>query len=333
MRVSFALPTYTAVEGEPGVPVTVRLSRAPGRTVTVPLTATSGGGATAADYEVQPASATFDSRAIEATVTVTAVDDAEYDDGESVVLGFDRLLPARVSAGDQAVATVILSDRDPAVTASFARATYAAAEGGQAASVTVRLSAAPGREVTIPLTAVAGGGATAADYTLRAETVMFTADATEAAVAVTATADGEDDDGEMVSFALGALPPGVTAGSPTAATVTIADADGPRFTDELSAGGPVRAVHLTELRLRTAALRLELDLAPFRWTDAVIMPGVTPIRAVHLTELRTALDEAYEMTGQQRPRYAEVGPGVTPIRAAHFVELRDAVVALEHLGR
>ena len=48
----------------------------------------------------------------------------------------------------------------PCPAASFAESTYSATEGGPAATVTIRLSAAPGRELTIPLTATPAGGAT-----------------------------------------------------------------------------------------------------------------------------------------------------------------------------
>lgn len=328
VHVSFAHPAYAAAEGEPGVPVTVILSAVPRRPVTLALTTRPGGGATAADYTLERADVTFESRTTEAAITVTAVDDATDDDGEFVVIGFGPLTGG-VTVGDPAVATVTLADND--VTASFGRPAYLAAEGGPPVRVAVRLNASPGREVTIPLAVTPGGGATAADYTLRPETITFGTDATEAAVEVRAAADAADDDGESVSVGFGPLEHGVIAGSPTAATVSIADAGGPGFTDELSAGGPVRAVHLTELRLRIDALRRALGSAPFGWDDAVIEPGVTPVRAAHLTELRDALAEAYALAGQTPPRYSAGAPGrgTTPIRADHFIELRNAVVALE----
>ena len=332
VRAAFEFPAYTAIEGEPGTPVTVMLSAAPGRTVTIPLTSTPASGATAADYTVEPAEVTFSSRATEALVMVTAVDDAHGDDGESVVIGLGGL-PARVSVGDQAVATVTLRDNN--VTASFARPVYAVAEGGPSVPVTVRLSAPPGREVAIPLTTDAGGGTTAADHAGVPASVTFGSSDAEQTFNVTASADAEDDDGETIVVGFGPLPPEMIAGNPSTATVAIADAGGPRFADELSAGGTVRAVHLMELRLRAAALRLALGLEPFRWTDGIIEPGVTPIRASHLTELRTAVGEAYDIAGQTRPPYIE-GPvrvGVTSVRAAHFLELRSAILVLERPGR
>ena len=113
------------------------------------------------------------------------------------------------------------------VTVSFGAAAYTAAEGGDAATVTVRLSAAPGRPVAIPLTTMGVGGATGDDYSGVPSTVAFAADETETTFDVSAFDDTDDDDGEQVEIGFGALlPSGVTAGNPRAATVTIADNDG-----------------------------------------------------------------------------------------------------------
>ena len=213
---------------------------------------------------------------------------------------------------------------------SFAEAAYVAAEGGPAVTVTVRLSAAPEREVTVPLLAATAGGTTADDYAGVPAAVTFGADATMQAFSFTA-ADADDDDGETVTVGFGALPAGVAAGRPAAATVAIADADGPGFTDAFAAGAVVRAVHLIELRLRIDALRDGLGLVAFAWTDPVIEPGVTPVRAVHLAELRRTLGAVYEGAGQGRPGWTDdpVEPDVTAVRAVHFRELRAAVAALE----
>ena len=120
-----------------------------------------------------------------------------------------------------------------------------------------------------------------------------------------------------------------TATQSFAVTVGVA---GP-FTDHPLVAGttPVRAVHFTELRERTDALRVARGLAPFAWTDRVLTAGVTPMRLAHLLELRRALEAAYGAAGRPAPRWTDPAPavGATPIRAAHVMELRAAVAALE----
>ena len=127
----------------------------------------------------------------------------------------------------------------PAITVSFDSEQYTAAEGGDAATVTVRLSDEPGRAIDIPFTATSTTGAAASDYALP-RSVSFAANDTEQTFTVTAVDDAVDDDGETVTLALGyLLPGGVSAGSPAAATVTLADND-------IVAGAPsVLSVSLT----------------------------------------------------------------------------------------
>ena len=108
---SFAKPTYSAAEGGPAATVTIRLSAAPGRELTILLTATPAGGATGDDYTVTPASAMFQSTVTEATVEITAVDDSVYEAGEKVVLGFQRPLFG-ITEQTPATATVTLIDND-----------------------------------------------------------------------------------------------------------------------------------------------------------------------------------------------------------------------------
>ena len=211
VTVAFDVASYEAVEGGPGVVVTVQLSAAPEREVEIPLTATATGGATAqgesgADYTGIPESLTFGAQDTEKTFTVTAVDDSIDDDDEGVTLGFEVSSVEGVTLGSQATATVTLLDNDnPEVTVAFDVASYEAVEGGAGVVVTVQLSAAPEREVEIPLTATVTGGATAqgetgADYTGIPESLTFGAQETEKTFTVTAVDDSIDDDDEGVTL-------------------------------------------------------------------------------------------------------------------------------------
>ena len=112
-----------------------------------------------------------------------------------------------------------------AITVSFDAAEYTAAEGGAVATVTVRLSEAPGRRIDIPFTATGATGASASDYSVP-RSVAFAANQDERTFTVTAVDDDVDDDGETVTLAFGyLLPGGVSAGSPATATVMLTDND------------------------------------------------------------------------------------------------------------
>ena len=219
---SFELDTYTVGEGS-SVTVKVTLSADPERNLTILLLAEDQGGATTADYSGIPASVSFSSGDTEKMFTFTAEQDSDDDDDESVKITFDSL-PDRVSAGDKHAATIDITDDDvPDVTVKFDQSTYEAPEGGDIA-VTIVLSVAPERQVTIPLTATPQDGATIADYTEVAESVTFGATDTSQSITFTAANDNVSDDGESVKIGFGSsLPTGVSAVSPSETTVTIID--------------------------------------------------------------------------------------------------------------
>ena len=104
------------------------------------------------------------------------------------------------------------------------------------------------------------------------------------------------------------------------------------FTDAtLTAGASVvRAIHVTELRLRIDAQRTRFGLPAFSWTDPSLGAG-TVVRAVHVAELRTALQGAYVAATRSAPAFTEptLVPQASVIKAVHIIELREAVFALE----
>ena len=188
------------------------------------------GGASADDYSGVPESVTFQQGQTRASFTVRATDDSDDDDGESVLLHFRRLFPDDLEAGRYGarVATLHIDDDDgeTAVTVSFESANYTAEEDGATATVRLLLDAAPGRSVTIELTATGRGGATSADYSGMPEGVTFGASETVKSFTLTATDDADDDDLESVAIGFGSLPSGVAAGSPSVAVVNLTDNDG-----------------------------------------------------------------------------------------------------------
>ncbi len=110
----FEAGSYVALEGRGAVTVTVTLSVAPERSVTIPIVVTPDGGATSDDYTVSADTVTFHSDDTEATFTVTAEDDTVWDgegNGETLTLSFGTL-PPRVDPGTQATAEVSLIDNE-----------------------------------------------------------------------------------------------------------------------------------------------------------------------------------------------------------------------------
>ena len=223
LTVSFGETTYMVTENGT-ISVIVHLSADPERTVAIPITATPQGTTTTDDYTV-PTSVTFDAGDMSKTITFTATQDAEDDDGESVLLAFG-ILPDGVSPGTRNETTVSITDDDvPQVTVSFGQAAYTVAEG-ETQSVTVTLSADPERTVVIPITHTPQTGADSpADYTVPSS-VTFNTGQMSQTITFEAIQDDVDDDDESVRLRFGTLPPSVSLGTTTQATVSITDDDG-----------------------------------------------------------------------------------------------------------
>ena len=251
-RVFFYESSYTATEGGAGARVSVRLSEPwkpwLNRALTVRLfTPELQGGASAADYSGWPSSVTFQPGQTEVTFTITATDDNDDDDGESILLQFAYGLPQDLRLGAHGATTVRLNDNDgsSAVRVSFGAKNYTAVEGGATATVRVRLSAAPGRSVTIPITRESES-ASDSDYSGVPQNVTFGSNETQKTFTVTATDDSVDDDHESVKLGFGPLPAAVFKGSPANATLTIEDNDG---------GGEMYAVRFDAASTRVRNLR------------------------------------------------------------------------------
>ena len=242
LTVEFGQAAYTAAEGST-VTVKVILSDDPEMDLTIPISKTNEGGASASDYSGVPPSVTFGSGDTEKTFVFTAETDAVDDDDESVKLSFGTLptTPVTVTAGTTDEATVTITDDDvPSVTVSFGAAAYTVAESDDSdttnvtentVEVTLTLSADPERTVVIPIEKTNQNGATTADYSGVPQNVTFDSGDTSKSFTFTAETDTVDDDGESVKLSFGAtLPDGVTAGTTDEATVTITDDDVPSVT-------------------------------------------------------------------------------------------------------
>ncbi len=221
LTVEYGQDSQLLAEGET-VNVTFRLSAAPEREVSIPITATGQGGATSADYDA-PTSVTFAEDETEKTIAFMAVNDETDDDDESVKLGFGTSLPERITAGARHEMTLNIGDNDnPIITVIFAQTAYTVAEG-EATQVSV--SADPERTIIIPITGTPQGTASAADYTVMPSATFHSGGTTPQTFTIGATQDLIDDD-EMVTLGFGTMPdPRVSAGTPGTTAVTIEDDD------------------------------------------------------------------------------------------------------------
>ena len=95
------------------------------------------------------------------------------------------------------------------------------------------------------------------------------------------------------------------------------------FTDPtLTAGMPIRMVHLTELRNAADVLTALAGSAALMYTDPTIMTGVTQVKALHFREVESALLAARGALGLSVPSTLGITAGAV-IPVAHVNTLRS----------
>ena len=171
---------------------------------------------------------------VSAVLAVSTSDDTT-DEPDGTVTATLQAAAAYTISATAGEAVVNVADNDvPEVTVAFSAAAYTATEGGTAAAVTVRLSAAPGRALVVPVSLMNAGAAGDSDWSvadLQGTPGAYTLAFAEDEVTKTFTVTAEDDTiaesaSETLALSFGApLPARVSAGIQSTATVTLRDND------------------------------------------------------------------------------------------------------------
>ena len=304
----------------------VQLSAAASATVTIPLTKTHRGGATAADYSGVPSNVTFTAGQTRRTFTVTATDDADKDGGESVQLGFGSL-PDGYAPGARRTATVTLVDDDANLIVNFGTERHTTVKVLESDTVWHRFifslstsrdgppNGNPQQPVTIPLVVTHRGGATTADYEVRGRrtltSVTFRVGESVTDFFMRAIPDGTRETGEGLRLDFGPLPAGVRAGTwGPYETVEFVDQVLPGYTVLFGAeaytategGAPARvSIHLSEpVEIEPAEVRLVVTHVGATEADYEGIPeSVTfAVGKQTMTFTVTATDDAVDDDGE-----------------------------------
>lgn len=233
--VNFAVAAQSVSEEGGTIPVTLTLSAASAKTVSVVVNA-SGGTATGGgvDYDFFSNSITFDPGETMGVISVTLTDDALDEANETALIDFGSLTNA--TAGPTDTHTLTITDNDPVPEVSLSSATASISEGGGAVVITATLDAISGRTVTVVyttsnLTAVAGS-----DYTATSGVLTFTAGSTEETFSIPILNDSTFELSETFRVTLSS-PSNASLGTPSQATITINNNDAAptiQFTEAIS---------------------------------------------------------------------------------------------------
>ena len=219
----------SALEGDGSLTFDVTLSFATVAVVTVGYATSDGSGAAGAragvDYTAASGTLTFAANSTARKVVVDITDDDEdEEEAETFRLTLRDPRNATLFRGGPTLRAVgtIEDDDDPEVTARFGSSSYDVTEG-ESVDVAVQLDRDPERTVEVLLNRAHHGGAEDADYSGVPASVVFGAGETTRSFSVTATDDGDDDDGEAVELRLSTSSSRVTADDRT--TIAIRDND------------------------------------------------------------------------------------------------------------
>jgi hypothetical protein len=179
-----------------------------------------GGNATnGTDYQSIAASVTIANGQSSATVTITPVDDALSEGSESVVLTLSA--NAAYSIGTPGAATVTIADNDLPTVTIVATDAAAAEAGNNTGTFTVNRTGPTTSSLSVSV-GIGGTATNGGDYAGISSLITLAAGQASATVTITPAADNlvEGDESVALTINANAL---YTVGTPTSATVTIAD--------------------------------------------------------------------------------------------------------------
>ena len=222
--VGFAAATSMTNENQM-IDLTVQLSAASGRTVTVAY-AVTGGTAGSGDATVMgaPGTVTFMPGQTSKLISIAITNDSIDETNETLIVTLSNPTNATLTATTANTLTIMDDDNPPTI--AFTTATTSVTEAMTTVNLTVQLSSVSAFNVSVPFSA--GAASTAdnpEDYTLAAvTTLMIPAGMMSGTVAVSVKTDTLDEANETVVVTLGA-PTNATLGTITSETLTINDDD------------------------------------------------------------------------------------------------------------
>ncbi len=189
----------------------------------------SGSGITAGDYVLSATTITIASGATSGVVTFTIVDDADSEGPETANLALSGP-SAGIVLGSPSSRPLLIEDNDapPQVNLSLS-----ATSGSEAAATTIIISATATQPVVgdqTVLLSVAGSGITASDYWLSNTLITIRSGQTSGSVTFTINDDAAVEGAESALLSIGSPSSGVTLGTTTSASLSIANHDGSLLT-------------------------------------------------------------------------------------------------------
>ncbi|OFX86890.1 MAG: hypothetical protein A2W99_04020 [Bacteroidetes bacterium GWF2_33_16] len=224
--VTFTTESQLSVNETSTMTITAQLSAISGRDVTVPFTINGSSTATGAgtDYSITSSPLTITTGNTTANITITIATDYLDENNETIIV--DMGAPTNATQGTTTSHTATITDDDNTPTVTFTAASQSSANETGTLTITAQLSAASGKNVTVPFTINGSSTATGSgtDYSITGSPLNITAGNTIAEITITITSDVLDENNETVIVDMG-TPTNATQGATTSHTATITDDD------------------------------------------------------------------------------------------------------------
>ncbi len=224
---AFSAASYTQAEATPSLSVTV--TRTGGTNLAASATCAITGGTATLDSDFTVGTSTLswnDGESGSKTCTFALINDTAYEGAETITLQLQGLVNAGLGA--QSTTTVNITSEDVAARGvlQFSSATYGVTEGTAQLSITVTRTGGSDLTASATCATTAGGTATlTSDYTWQTTSVSWTnGDSAVKTCVMNIVDDSAFESAETVNIALQSIT-GASAGSPTAAVVTITSND------------------------------------------------------------------------------------------------------------
>lgn len=219
--IGFSNTAYSVSESSIVATITVQLSTASASPVTVDYATQEGTATLGDDFAESTGTLTFTPGVTSQTFEVTLLGDDIDEVDETLTLLLSN--PTGAPLGTPSTATLTILDDDEALLA-FASATATVSEGDGAANISVRLSVASSRVVSVTYTTVNETATAGSDYTATSGVLTFNPGETSKSIAVPIVDDEIDEDDETFAIELSA-PGNAALGTPERVTVTILEVD------------------------------------------------------------------------------------------------------------
>ncbi|MCA8938839.1 MAG: VCBS repeat-containing protein, partial [Planctomycetes bacterium] len=217
--VGVAMTTLSVAEDAGSVSVTVSLSTASGRAVVVNYATADGTASAGTDYTSTSNTLNFAAGETSKVVMISITDDSADEDAESFALNLSGAGNATIGSSN---ATITINDNDAAPSVGFAMTTASIDEDMSPLSLTVTLSAASGKTITVDYASSNGSATAGSDYSAATGTLTFNAGESSKTIDLVVLDDNADESDETFLVTL-SNPTQATLGANTMVTATIVD--------------------------------------------------------------------------------------------------------------